>query len=295
MKINWLEFLRSNLPNFVGFQEIPLFDHLKSIVGWHSYLDCGDWSSFSGGTHTNRITARRIALAEALERITIKPLVDSPSPDFLFDEFPSSSGCAGGFNRSKARFRAHCEGLERWAWSQWIDKGFYINEISKQAVTLSPLAKSLETNFDQVLYFEKIFGNMELQTSKTDLCIKIVVGIADKGAFPGSRVCLLSEDGWTHALIEAHRHFDMAKQFHLGGNLALRSDDWYLNRVVYFSTHAERALAQINNAKQIGWDEPIKRLSIEIPSICPSHFFLHRTLFNDFIPWNRGPKDRFVF
>ncbi len=293
MKINWLEVLEPYFSKKVFFDETPVLNEAKVVVGWHSYVFGGDAVSFAGGTHRNREVARRIALAEALERISLRPLIADKVNQYGFDLYPSSSGCAGGFSREKTKFRATCEGLERWAWSQWIDKGYRIEPtVVRPPEQFGPLALHLAESFDEVFLFSKKFAAVELDGEALDLEFKAVLGVKGQGIFPGSRVTSHDDDGWTHGLIEAHRHLDL---FNRLKDTKMPDSDWYINRVRYFGNNAEGALRTVAGANNLDWPVPGKIIDLELPTVVPKKFYLHRCLFGDFKAWNRGDNTRFVY
>jgi len=248
-----LDLIKSELPSFSHIDINPIFDSNQTTIGWNcvSYLSSG--FPFSGGTHSNKDTALRICLAEALERTLVKKISKSAEADnFLIDNFPSTCGFACGFEDEKTRYRAICEGLERWAWSKWIDDGYNIPAVNDQK--LDGLSQTLANKFIKQSYFLKRFNfqNLKLQ-------LGIFIGETQTGVFAGSRVCTLNEDPWGHATIEAFRNF---RNFEVSKiqNIDLSNVDIVRLRAIYFGTHNNDAWSQINKANNQKWPEPSIRL-----------------------------------
>lgn len=278
------------LPEFKNFEEAPIH-FLEKLIGWHSSVMTREGVAASGGCSADRNVARRIALAELIERYTFKQNVARGVDALILEEFPTSSGFAAGFESTPTKMRAVCEAVERWAISKWIDDGHYLPPISSQQVRLSPLAKFFASKFDQVLFFSRSF-EIDVDGQQVLLKFGTVIGINDGGAFPGSRVCSPSEDTWEHALIEAWRHLGMASN----KKKTFPKNDFYYDRVFYFARNAQAALDSVNQKpEQITWPEPRLRLLAKVEHAVPEGFYVWRALCHDFIGWHLGDKTRFVY
>lgn len=64
-----LDILKLNNPLFERIDVSPIFDELKSVVGWHSIAYSPNSLALAGGTHQDQSVATRICVAEALERV----------------------------------------------------------------------------------------------------------------------------------------------------------------------------------------------------------------------------------
>jgi hypothetical protein len=260
-------------------------------VGFNVFGRDNEGNPFSGGTHRLADTALRIAIAEAFERSLFDRINDDSglSKALLIDQFPSTSGFAAGFNSNRTRFRSFCEGLERWAWSQWIDGESYIPQVHRPD-KLSPLSIHLLESFNQVLWFQKtipvLFLNKEIL-----LKFSVVIGLHGEGVFPGSRVSGPDDDFWEHGLIEAHRNFVNASKY---SHIFKSSNDIISKRIYHFSINGKTALTQINAARSVKWKDPDIRLFREVDTKVPG-VYLWRCLFSDYIGWHLGDENRFVY
>jgi len=273
----------------INLQEI--LDNGASL-GWKCFIQNSSNNAFAGGTSQSKETALRIAVAEAFERSYLEHIhADKNLKDsFLIQEYPSSSGFAAGFENKKTKFRAICEGLERWAWSKWIDEGFKMNSLSPSK-PLSSLANYLSKPFNETYWFEK---NFKIQTNDfKELKLKFVVflGCTNTGIFPGSRVSTEEDDLFEHPIIEAHRNY-LNYQLHL--NSPINLTDIIQKRTVFYGSNKDLALRQVINATNDNWPLPKIKLLKEFKTDHPN-LFLYRCLFEDFIGWHEGDVTRFVY
>jgi hypothetical protein len=277
-------------PEFKEINEQNIIDDSKKIVGWNSVVLTKDNEAIAAGTHQSKETSRRIAIAECLERIIVKKLIKNNINGFCFEDIPSSSGCAVGFENHTARGRAIYEGIERWIWSQWIDDGKKINQIELDLTKLSPLAKFYFNKFDKVIFFRKTFDFDSKFLVGEKLQFGAVLGIKDDGIYPGSRVASVNEDIWTHGFIEAWRNYVIANL-----NQSGHKDSIILDRINFFSKNKEFALDQIEKSKNENWQSP--RIRIIKPYVLEEFdpFYFWRSLCHDFIPWDKGDSKRFVY
>ncbi len=293
------------------FHEQPIKDSHgnNEIVGWHSTCFSGDKPlPLSGGTSADRATARKIAISEYFERRAFRKLKENNSKDLFLDLFPSTAGFACGGSRTKVKWRAICEGLERWGISKWIDDKFLIPKLdeSRDSIIVSPLGRALSKPFSRLHFFQKAFTfhnpieffelkeALKQKSSNVPLMfyLRIFIGETDQGVFCGSRVNPELETPWEHEIIEANRNFSNFGQI-LEGQIEVPKENWFLNRVHYFGLHKSKAFSQIEKATKLNWEMPRLLILKEIP-MEQRGLYLWRCLFQDFKNWGDGPIDRFV-
>lgn len=272
----------------INLQEI-LDDGIS--LGWNCFIKSTSSDAFAGGTAKNKETALRIAIAEAFERSfleyihTQKHLKDS----FLIQEYPSSSGFAAGFNKKRTQYRAICEGLERWAWSKWIDEGFKLDSFFPKK--LSNLAEYLSRSFNETYWFEKKFEVDIGDSLKKKLKFIVFLGCTNTGVFPGSRVSSEADELLEHPIIEAHRNL-LNYQLYLQSPSNL--NDIIQERTIFYANNKVLALNKVKNATNYVWPSPEIKLLKEFQTDHPD-LFLYRCLFKDFIGWHKGDVTRFVY
>lgn len=286
-----LKTLKDLNPEFMDLTVQEIGDEEKT-VGFQCFVRNLDGSIFAGGTSQQKYTAIRIAVAEAFERSFFRKIILNPveRDKFLIDQFPSTSGFAFGFNEKQTRFRAICEGLERWAWSKWIDEGFQLLQFTPE-IPASALTKHLLKSFSETYWFRKSF-KIEINNNESmELCIVIFLGCTDNGIFPGSRVSMPNDNLLEHPVIEAHRNYTNSV-IHQISPLDLK--DIIQERTIFFSSNKKIALDQIKESIKSDWPTPkiylLQKHLISIPNL-----FLYRCLFEDFIGWHEGDVTRFVY
>ncbi len=115
--------LREHFPSFEDLIETPLAN-ARHASGWHVTARSTDRRTLGSGFHSDLQKARKIAVAEFIERSFFKGLTSNQdSTEWGLHEFPSACGFAAGFDTDNTRLRSTFEGLERWAMAQWIDEG----------------------------------------------------------------------------------------------------------------------------------------------------------------------------
>ncbi len=252
-----------------------------------------DGSIISGGTASTEELAKRIAVAEAFERSYLDVIRKDNilKKKFLWFEFPSSSGFAAGFDKSSTRFRAICEGLERWAWSQWIDKKCYLPSLEHANMAHCPLAIELLRPFENGLWFKKKFQLILSPKEVLELSFVVFLGCTKDGVFAGSRVSTESDDLFLHPIIEASRN--------LSNFLIFKKEPFVLKDIIekrgyYFAENKDIGLKQISAAQNALWNSP-EVLLLEEFDTNHSQVFLFRCLLKDFTGWHLGPVERFVY
>jgi len=288
---NLLEIVRRLYPNLKNLNETTILSKENEVLGYSATLYNDDNFAISGGTNTNKETARRIAVAEALERGFVRKISKDPiiSEQFLLNQIPSSLGFACGFEREKTKLRSFCEGLEKWTLSQIIDFNFPATIQSK--FKLTKLAENLCIQFDNIQLFQKkISVNLPEATTNTSLVFSLFIGYTKTGAFPGSCIAFENEDQMTHACIEAHRNFSNYNYL-IKKNIA--PENLILKRILFFGENKKLVGNQINTYENKVWPTPNLRLLNEYNTEF-ENIFLFRTLFKDFIPVNAGTVNRFI-
>jgi len=206
---------------------------------------------------------------------------------FINEPIYSTCGFAAGFDQESTKFRSLCEGVERWAWSKWIDDKYIIS--SCPAPRLHGLGEYFHGFFESTLFFQKKIS-MKNSPLQQDLIFNVVLGFTKDGVFPGSRVTTVSDDLWTHALLEAWRNYN---NFQFLQNQTSDNLNWLDKRVLYFGKNKNEAMSQIESAYRYDWQNP------EIKFFNGVEFFkknfLWRTVIQNYIPWPEGPKSRFVY
>lgn len=285
-----IEFIKQRCPEFSHFEELELINEDGSIVGCHVSAILNSGVPIGGGTSSSKEIAKRIAIAELLERMFFEKIQrDGLGRKFMTDIVPSTSGFAFGFNRELTRFRAIAEGMERWIWSKWIDEGYYIKPDNLDENKLTALGKYLYSKFDRVDSYSKLF---KLKIGEKNLVFKIgiILGVKDDGIFPGSRVSGENADVWEHGLIEAFRHLNIYQ----GRSKYHHTNNIINDRINYFGSNSKFAFNQIKRSKKIEWPEPKLLLLKEFQTLNKS-CFMWRALMENFIPWTNGDRCRFVY
>lgn len=233
-----------------------------------------------------------MAVAEAFERSFFYKIICDEKLKMELDlvNYPSTSGFAAGFDETSTRFRAICEGVERWAWSKWIDEHFKIEEDIGKKLN-SKLTAHLLNDFTDCKWFRKDFFVEVSPAEKIKLSLVIFLGLTNDGIFPGSRVSTKIDNLYEHPVIEAHRNLINSK---LRDQNTRGTGDIIEQRVFYFAKNKKLALEQIAMASKQNWPELqlslLKNIQTNIPEI-----FLYRCLFKNFIGWHEGARERFVY
>ncbi len=282
------------LDSGIGFERIKEQPILKEgrVLGWHSYCFSDSNYPISGGTHPRREIARRIAIAEALERVVVEKLSRDQSlkDRFLLDEFPSSSGFAAGFDDVTTKNRAICEGVERWAWSQWVDYEKGLIEENPLSVSMDPLSQYFMSQFDDTKFFSK---DLTVSVSGRPFRFKfyVVIGLKGDGVFPGSRVTSGKLMGWDHGILEAWRNLNNFEVSQKNSNEEAKN--WLSERVKYYGRNGKKALERISQIQNQSWPEGQIRLLSAVP-LELQNVHVWRCLLRDFLPWQTGDETRFV-
>lgn len=287
-----LAYLRKKI-NFDSLTKQEILGKSGTPVGYICNVMLKDGKVFTTGTHPDWDSARRIAIAEALETIGAKTAFQLHNRERLgLAKIPTTSGFAAGFEDEPTKARAICEGLERWAWSQWIDKGHQLPVVSVEDKKLIPIAQELRSKFTKIDFFGRDFG-FSIFNENTKISFGVVIAHTRDGVFAGSRATF-GEDRWTHALIECARNFDNFLLWNSSEEKFKPNVDWFTQRVIYFGRNKKLALEAIHASNKEDWPQPVVEILEPVPTEIDS-FFLWRCLFKDFVPWHEGPVSRFVY
>lgn len=273
-------------PNLAGLKEYAIHDSL-GISGYNAIFYLKDGVAIGGGTSHDQNLARRIAIAETLERgLYLRMREDiSERSKFKLDSIDSTLGFACGFEQAATACRSYFEALEKWALSKVIDDGLEISRVIPN--NLSRLSRQLMSGFNEHYFFHKNLLLITPFSSKPiDLVFTIFVGCTEDGAFPGSRVTFACSDQFTHSIIEASRNFNNFKLDSANGGILSE-------RLKYFGTHKTEALGQIKLGPDVPWP-PVKiKIHREYETKIDG-VYLFRTLIEDFIPVSHGDARRFI-
>lgn len=258
---------------------------------WQSTLLDDEENPVSSGMANGRLTSRKIALAEYLERRYYRQVVSSDLAvrrAWGIDIIPTACGFAAGFNRDKTIFRSLAEATERWTMTRWIDDGFAIAELQSSDVmpSLDDTSKFLAGQFEKVLFFKK---DVLVHFDDKHFVIPVAqtMGLVDGGIYPGSSAQFTGGSIWQHALVESFRHLLLVRN----NNVVNKFPD---NKIRYFAKNADLALSQIEKAKKEEWPTPevLVHKSFAAPN---DDYYISRTVFSGWTSWHEGPLERFLY
>ncbi|SMF34912.1 hypothetical protein [Pseudobacteriovorax antillogorgiicola] len=271
------------IPDLIRVEESPILNE-KENIGWHSSCICRG-GVVGNGTGSSRSLARSIALAEAIERSIFYRLSSENPKRFLFDEYPTTCGLAVGYDREKTRSRSISEAVERWAWSQWIDKQKFVEPVDISVK--SKTAIFFTSEFDELKFYRKVIKSSLFSGGEAEWIVAL--GLKNGGVYAGSNLGY-GENVVDHSIEEAWRCVRFTEQ-----NPLLRRTHIINERIIFFANNADIAFKQIPGVRRQGnWTTP-KLIFDETVYEHNNRVFCHRALCDDFIPWNQGPVHRFVY
>ncbi len=270
--------------------EESIFYEDSFVQFWHSAVIDKNGNPISGGFSFDKMQARKIALAEFIERKKVNELFsisDRSKKIWGFDLIPTACGFAAGFNLQNTIQRSINEAVERWVMSKWIDDGYQIEQMNQSDIKgLDPASEFFISQFDEVLFFKK-----EVAIQTNDQFQKITVGqtmgLTEFGIFPGSSAQFSHGQVWQHALLESYRHF-------LGVKNNPDFSTFPGNKVLFFARNKQIALDQINKATKEIWPTP-EIILHQNQSFASDSYFLARTIISGWQSWNLGPIERFLY
>jgi len=271
-------------------EEAKFFPELKESF-WHVTVVNAAGNVVGAGFGNSKTYARKVAISEFLERDQFRKInvsCESARNEWGLHLIPTGCGFAGGFNRQNVILRSVQEAAERWVMSKWVDDHLQIDELKYSELQgLDPVSKYIISRFDSVRFFRKI-----IHVNLGDICFKVEVaqtmGLKSGGIFPGSSAQCVIGPIWQHALLESFRHLLFIR------NNPLRVDRFPDDKIHFFSKNAEIAMDIIMAANQPVWPDP-QILFHKVESYFDSRFFLARTIFDGWSPWNEGPVERFLY
>ncbi len=289
--MNIEQILKQLAPQVHKGEDALISDNVDNY-GWNHTLFDKNLKPLGSGCSTSKNIARRIAIAEVLERALFNKLYSSDlKSDFLLGEYPTTCGFALGFENKPTLIRSMCESFERWAWSKWIDEKLSIPEVRPEQCQFTKLTRYFIRQFDNILLFHKnIKTELDIDTGLKDLHIGIFLGLKKNGIFPGSRVSFTTDDVWEHGAIEAFRHYNLFKLVFHDAN----PQNVIEQRVKYYSENAEEAIKQIPRTVDINWPTARLRLKKRYNSNI-DHCYLWRSLCHDYLGWEKGDVSRFIY
>lgn len=264
-----------------------LADH--SLDYWHSTILDRDTFPVAGGFASDRMQARKIAIAEFLERKTFREISqsDDEKKKWGLDLIPTACGFAAGFDRTNTILRALFEACERWVMSKWIDDGFYIEEIPSDKINLDPVSQFFAKKFIEVKFYKKKI-NVFFHGKIIEVEVAQTMGFTKEGIFPGSSAQVNDGSIWQHSLLESYRHL-LAIQ-----NNTVGFDKFPGDKALFFSKNKDIAISQIKNANQEKW--PIPEVIFErIESKHHEQCYVGRVILKGWRSWHEGPLERFLY
>lgn len=275
----------------IRLEEANLFPEI-GLDYWHSTVVSSHNIPISGGFGFDRHYARKIALAEYLERMSVVEITNTISEHAKWgaDLIPTACGFAAGFDKNNTILRALGEACERWVLSNWIDNQLFIEELSANEINLDPAAIFFSNQFSQVRYFKKKL-KIFFQGMLVDVTVAQTTAFTEDGAFPGSSVQVINNDDkflWQHSLLESYRHLLAIKNNPAG------HDKFPANKVMFFSKNKEIAIEQIKSAKNKNWPLPETILE-RVESRFDNEAFIARIILRGWKSWHEGPIERFLY
>jgi hypothetical protein len=275
-----------------AFLEESIFYPEMGFEYWHSTVVSKDGRPISGGFSTERMQARKIAIAEFLERHEVESLSKAGElvrEEWGLNKIPTACGFAAGFDEKNTIQRSLNEAIERWVASNWIDGRKYIEEIPFEAVQpgLNPACLFFISKFVQVRFFKKEVL-VWLDEKPVQISVVMTLGLTDRGIFPGHSTQNTNGSIWSHALLESFRHLIGIK------NNPDPVDIFPVNKVRFFAENKQIALDQVSNACDSKW--PVPQIELQrVKSFGSGNFFLARTIISGWSSWHSGPITRFLY
>ena len=276
--------------NGYSIQEAQVFAE-SGITYWHSNILDKELKSLSAGFGKNRTNARKIAIAEYLERTTYRKIasLDKNSVPWGLNIIPTACGFAAGFDLNNTIARSVAESAERWVMSKWIDDQYHIEQLDSGLVTqsLDPISKFFVAQFEKILFFSKDVL-IDLGGSFFKVSVAQTMAFKDGGIYPGSSGQLTGGSVWQHALLESFRHLLVVK------NNPVQENVFPDNKIRFFAKNADLAIEQINKAHKKDWPLPNVILH-KSDSFDNDQYFIARTILDGWKSWHEGPIERFLY
>lgn len=290
-----VELLRALVPDYSHIEEHNVVGSMGEVIAYQSILMTTGRYPFSGGMAQTLNSARRICAAEAIERACVQELRSDSceaTTQSLLDIYPTSCGFAAGFERPATSFRAVCEAVERWAWSQWIDGDLPIPHVTP--AELSPSERYFASAFDRVAFFQiglDVHSMNRPMHVPQELVFSVAIGVSGAGVFPGSRVTSAKDKAWEHPLLEAWRHLEIFKS----DSSLEKSASIFDRRIRAFGVNGIGQLDKLFVLSKARQDWPQAKLRIVRELKATRDYFVWRALCEDFVGWDRGDENRFIY
>jgi hypothetical protein len=272
-------------------EEAPFFPD-TGVSFWHSNILDSSGHSKGAGFGSERLYARKVAVAEFLERRTVREISKRPNAErdaWGMGLIPTACGFAAGFEKSNTIIRSLSEATERWVMSKWIDDNCSIEEVPVASVShdLDEVSRFIVSQFQDVRLFKKVvrldFGNLPVE-----VCVAQTFGLLDEGIYPGSSAQAAVGPIWQHAFLESFRHLLFVR------NNPIRPNRFPDDKIHFFSKNASVAISQIDRPKTGLWPEPKVEFH-RVEHFAAHGFFLARTILSGWTSWHLGPTTRFLY
>jgi hypothetical protein len=279
------------LQNECSLEESTLLNKSGSSY-WHSTILNKSRTPLSGGFADDRMQARKIAVAEFLEREAFQKIFlsdESTRQAWGIDIINTACGFAAGFNLANTINRSINESVERWVMSKWIDDNLEIEELSFDSIKtiLDPASLFFISYFEKVMFFKKTVV-LFINSKPVKISVAQTMGLTSHGIYPGSSAQISGNNIWHHALLESFRHFLFVK------NNPASKNNFPDNKIRFFSMNKDIAIKQICGKKQSAW--PIPQITLHnSKSYLEEKYFIARTIIAGWKPWNEGPIERFLY
>lgn len=233
--------------------------------------------------------AKKKAFSELNERYIVCQLnnnyIENDPWGLKFDG--SCSGFALGYSREKTILRSICEAIERWTLSKWIDEGLNLNQ-TEDLKKLDLYQNAIAKHFSHCTSYFKVIP-VNLHDKIIQVYVTVVLAWTKQGVFAGYGSKLNLYDSLNHAAIEALRNFLIDKN-------QQKRDFFPYNRITFFANNRELAESIINTnttkSETSKWPFPTLK-------VCHTEqfhdFWVTRTIFNDWQPWQLGTEKRFLY
>ena len=277
-----IEKLKAEFPTFCSMQESELRVNDQAL-GWQVTALNSQNKSMSSGFHTDLNQARKIAVAELIERTFVNKVARSSDAEkWRMSEYPSACGFAAGFELAGTKLRSFCEAVERWALSQWIDRSCPLEEITRPEI--SKIAKVLLSDFVSFRVWSRTFVYIS-ESGPLTLHLCVAMALTEQGAFLGSAVRHNQVEAMDHALVESHRHLLISTQDR-------EFEKFPYDRIQFFAKNRSVAEDIVNQDRRQHW--PDLKLKLEKEFEGPFYYVV-RTIIEGWEPWTSGSISRMLY
>lgn len=274
------------LINPIAFSS-PYISSEVSLLGdyYHVSYSSSQYDVKGSGFAKRLETAKKIAFSELNERYLVFQLLKQKNKKnrwgFEFDQ--SCSGFSVGYSEQKTILRSICEGVERWALSKWIDDGYALCTPSI-SVSEHILKSSILKSFDRInLYYVNV--PLVISDLILNVYVSVFLGWKGRGVYAGYGAKTELQSAIDHASVEAIRNLLIYK------NQVPQSHFPY-NRIQFFANNGSHAIDSIQKTKIKLWPTPTLQFNHREKF---GDFWLARTIFEGWDPWQNGGEARFLY